>query len=282
MFNEIGDWLTKNNFGKIVANNNLKISKNSQVIKIETELGFDFVLKSNSGKIEDLIQKEVVSLNALRVENGPKIPIIFFSTANYYLMEYIFPSHNNTNDQIVFSRQLAHLHNQTNLSFGFEIDNMIGENVQSNQHEEDGITFFANHRIRYQGEMALKSKKLSNNYLIKLEKLISELSNLIPPQTPSLIHGDLWSGNILLDTSGGAALIDPATHFGWAEADLAMTTLFGGLSKNFYEGYLNIRPEVKGWESRAEVYNFYHLLNHLNIFGMMYLPAVTKTLNKFG
>ena len=96
-----------------------------------------------------------------------------------------------------------------------------------------------------------------------------------------LIHGDLWSGNTLCSADGEPVLVDPAAHWGWAEAEIAMTQLFGGFDEAFYDAYSQAAPLERGWEERQDIYNLYHLLNHLNLFGTAYLPRVRAVLTRY-
>ena len=114
------------------------------------------------------------------------------------------------------------------------------------------------------------------------EALAKRLPELVPHQPASLIHGDLWSGNVICDKNGMPVLIDPAAHYGWAEADIAMTTLFGGFKPDFYDAYNSIRPLETGWLKRMPLYNLYHLLNHLNLFGGGYHSQVMTVVRQFG
>jgi len=107
------------------------------------------------------------------------------------------------------------------------------------------------------------------------------LLNGHPKQPASLIHGDLWGGNAMAGPQGEPAIIDPAAHYGWAEAELAMTTLFGAFPKNFYSAYQAVRPLAPGFTERFDLYNLYHLLNHLNLFGAGYLSQVTSVLRRY-
>ena len=101
------------------------------------------------------------------------------------------------------------------------------------------------------------------------------------PPRPSLLHGDLWSGNFITGSDGQAWLIDPAVYVGHAEADLAMTELFGGFHPRFYAAYREVNPLQPGYELRRDLYNLYHLLNHLNLFGRGYLLSVLRILNRY-
>jgi fructosamine-3-kinase len=111
--------------------------------------------------------------------------------------------------------------------------------------------------------------------------LAGKLPDLVPAQPASLLHGDLWSGNAIADQHGQPAIIDPAAYYGWAEADLAMTALFGGFSGEFYQAYTEVRPLAPGWRERFSLYNLYHLLNHLNLFGRGYYGQMIQTLDRW-
>ena len=129
--------------------------------------------------------------------------------------------------------------------------------------------------------MAKTGSLLEPRDLLQLEELLNKLNLLIPDQPASLLHGDLWSGNLITDNQGKPALIDPAVYFGWAEADLAMTDLFGRYPDAFYRAYEEINPLENGYRSRFPLYNLYHLLNHLNLFGRGYLPQIRQILSRF-
>jgi fructosamine-3-kinase len=128
----------------------------------------------------------------------------------------------------------------------------------------------------------LRNGYFQSSELRRVERLCSRLAELIPPQPASLLHGDLWCGNVISDRTGSPAIIDPAVHFGWAEAELGMTALFGGFSEAFYRAYEQVRPLAQGWRERLEIYNLYHLLNHLNLFGSGYYDPVLSILRRYG
>ncbi len=104
---------------------------------------------------------------------------------------------------------------------------------------------------------------------------------LFEPEFPSLLHGDLWAGNFMADESGNPVLIDPAVYVGCYEADIAMTELFGGFDISFYEAYFEAKGGMNGYEDRRDLYNLYHLLNHLNLFGSAYLPSVLRITKRY-
>jgi len=173
------------------------------------------------------------------------------------------------------------LHQHTQARFGFEHDNYIGSTRQPNPWMENGYQFFAEQRLVFQAHLAYQKGLFSPGDLKSVEKIAAQLPDLIPLQPPSLLHGDLWSGNAITDDQGAPAIIDPAAHYGWAEAELAMTVLFGSFPSVFYQAYEEVRPLEAGYFSRFQIYNLYHLINHLNIFGRGYLGQVHAILRKY-
>jgi fructosamine-3-kinase len=176
---------------------------------------------------------------------------------------------------------MAALHLVVKDRFGFQADNYIGRNPQRNSWNEDGFDFFRECRIMPQLIMAEGKLMLSSEDIKKIGKFLDNLPDLVPAQPSSLLHGDLWSGNLITDSRGRPAIIDPAVYYGWAEADLAMTDLFGSYPDEFYKTYQEIRPLDQGYKSRFPLYNLYHLLNHLNLFGRSYLPQIRGILARF-
>jgi fructosamine-3-kinase len=166
-------------------------------------------------------------------------------------------------------RLLAALHRHTGPRFGWAADNWIGLAPQINGWADDWASFFFEKRLEPQVRRARQ-----NGFPVDPPPR-SLLSDHKPD--PSLLHGDLWSGNVGF-TAGGPVMFDPAVYYGDREADLAMTELFGGFPAAFYAAYRKELPVEDGYETRKHLYNLYHLLNHLNLFGSGYLPQVESTL----
>jgi fructosamine-3-kinase len=166
-------------------------------------------------------------------------------------------------------RMLAHLHHQTGPRFGWSRDNYIGLSPQQNGWCENWAEFWRTRRMQPQLEMAKR-----NGFAVDMPNL-----HLLENHKPaaSLLHGDLWSGNAGF-IAEGPVIYDPAVHYGDRETDLAMTELFGGFPAEFYRAYREAFPLDPGYEKRKHLYNLYHLLNHLNIFGGGYLEQVKATL----
>jgi protein-ribulosamine 3-kinase len=172
-----------------------------------------------------------------------------------------------------FGRRLAELHAAARGdTFGFSRGNWIGSTPQPNPSTKDWVDFWRIARLGHQLSLVRRRyprddeiQRLGTKLLDRLDRIISE-----PDEAPTLLHGDLWSGNYLVDENGSPVLIDPAVYWGRREADLAMTRLFGGFPRDFYEGYEETWPLEPGSDVRMAIYGLYHLLNHLVIFGTGY------------
>ena len=185
-----------------------------------------------------------------------------------------------------FAQNLSNMHKAStskileNNSFGFFQDNFIGARPQCNTPCDSWISFFRDNRLAPQFKAADSYFETNDRKLVT--KLLNHLEEfLVEPEKPSLLHGDLWSGNVMCGPEGKAMLIDPACYVGHAEADLAMTELFGGFPPEFYEAYREANPLQPGYENRRDLYNLYQLLNHLNLFGPTYLGPVLSIVAEY-
>jgi fructosamine-3-kinase len=228
-----------------------------------------------------MFTREAEGLDALRVPGGPRVPQPYLHGARFLLMEDLAPAPRRKDYWSTYGRQLAALHTSTNEQFGFAHDNYIGSTPQPNPRTADGYAFFAEQRLRFQARLARDKSLLNDADMTQIEGIADRLEELVPKQPASLLHGDLWSGNATTDSGGRPAIIDPAAHYGWAEADLAMTDLFGGFHPAFYAAYEEARPLAPGWRERFPIYNLYHLLNHLNLFGRGYYRQLKSILERF-
>ncbi len=180
---------------------------------------------------------------------------------------------------------LARLHDTNRRDYcGWTTDNYLGSNLQRNTPNDSWLEFFAEQRLRAQLRMA-RNQGLGSPELFQLtERVISRLDQWIDDdgEHVSLLHGDLWSGNLLCDTQGQPVIFDPAVYYGHRETDLAMPLLFGGFSDAFVASYDEVLPLPSGWRQRVELYQLYHLLNHLNLFGSGYLDSCLEIVRKYG
>ena len=205
---------------------------------------------------------------------------------SFLLLEYIKSSGKIPTYWETFAQELAAMHKadvrvvasgDADKPFGFSQDNFIGARPQQNTKSSSWISFFRDQRLAPQFKAADSYFTAADRE--KITKLLDNMDRfLIEPEQPSLLHGDLWSGNLMCGSDGKAMLIDPACYVGHREADLAMTELFGGFPQSFYDAYKEAFPLQPGYEERRDLYNLYQLLNHLNLFGPTYLePVLTIT-----
>ena len=177
---------------------------------------------------------------------------------------------------------LAALHRTTATHYGLDHDNFIGANPQPNQLSENWLNFFREWRLGFQMELAGRNGYLPTKRRQLLEKLLARLGDWLPAIPPaSLLHGDLWGGNWLVTDTAEPALIDPAVYHGHREAELAFTELFGGFPPAFYAAYNQVWPLDTEYGERKGLYNLYHLLNHLNLFGEGYGGSVDAVLRRY-
>jgi len=248
--------------------------------KLETQKSNYFVKLNDT---INLFEEENKGLDLLRASKTFFIPKVYkfgvFESSNFLLMEWIEEKNKSDNFWNFFAKNLSELHSTSNDKFGLDHDNYIGSLKQSNTYYYDGVEFFINTRLVPQLE---KLNSLNNNrFFKKFDVLFNLLNEIIPVYQPSLLHGDLWSGNFLIDHNGHACIIDPAVYYGNREADIAMTKLFGGFSEEFYSNYNDYLPMLNGWQERMPIWNLYPLLVHANLFGSSYLNQINSILNKY-
>lgn len=277
----VTSFLTINNYGPVTSTREVSGGCISNGKILTTQSGHTFFMKNNPNAPADMFHREAEGLAALRVKDGPTIPDVYLHGRDFILLEDLAPAPQSQDYWPTFGRQLAILHNHTHPSFGFEHDNYIGSTRQPNPWTDDGHAFFAQNRLLFQAQMAQKRNLLGKSEMREVESIVNRLETLVPSQPASILHGDLWSGNAITDSAGNPAIIDPAVYYGWAEADLAMTALFGAFPSSFYQAYEEIRPLKTGYHNRFPIYNLYHLFNHLNIFGRGYLGQVQATLRRY-
>lgn len=231
----------------------------------------------------DFFAAEARGLDALRATRTLRVPQVFEAGANGIVLEDLGGGHPTPTDWTQAGTRLAHLHRRAGSAFGFATNGWCGDGAQNNTPTDDGHAFFAGHRLRPQAERAHASGLLDRDDLQRVERVCARLAEWIPTMPPVLVHGDLWLGNLHACANGELALIDGgAVHYGWAEADLAMLTLFGEPPLEFFTAYEASAGIDSRWRERSPLYNLYHLLNHLNLFGSGYLSSVRAVLRRYG
>ncbi|MEX1032121.1 MAG: fructosamine kinase family protein [Cellvibrionaceae bacterium] len=281
LINTLTDWLSAEGLSTDYQLQALAGGDINETALLITARGHRFCVKQNNQAPPDFFTAEAEGLRAIAASNTLRVPEVVFVAEQFIVLEYIAPRKRNANYWRMLGEGLAQLHSVVRPQFGFSMDNYCGLTPQPNPLIDDGHEFFRDQRILYQARMAFDRGLLNKQELKTIERFTARLSNLIPQQPAVLIHGDLWSGNIHSDENGDPVLIDPAAYQGWAEADIAMTLLFGGFADAFYHSYQAVNPLESGWREKADIYNVYHLLNHLNLFGGGYHAQVMAIVKRY-
>ena len=256
--------------------------------KIELADGRRFFLKSNSSSPPAMFQCEADGLVEIAKAKAIAVPEVVgcgnSPAARFLVLELVDSATRQPDFSQIMGRQLALLHkSSTSVQFGFGESNFLGSTVQPNEWRDDWVAFWSEHRLGFQLRLA-RDQGLGGPELQKLgQRLLDRLPDHIStgPEPPSLIHGDLWSGNYMVGPYGEPVLIDPAVYFGHREAEFGMTTLFGGFDDDFYAAYNEVLPMAPHATDRIAIYRLYHLLNHLNLFGTSYLSGCLEILKKY-
>lgn len=245
-----------------------------------------FFLKLNSALFgHDFFEKEARGLATLANSGALKVPRPLFdgkfNQQIYLVMEYLEKGIPDPDFWTVFGHAMARLHQNSAAEFGLEYKNFIGKLHQQNNQCSSFAEFYANQRIMPLVNKAFSQKMLQTEDVSNAEKLCLKLTNLIPEEKPSLLHGDLWKGNFMAISGGQAAIFDPAVYYGHREMDIAMTYLFEGFDKDFYLSYQDVFPLQPGYKERRQIFQLYPLLVHLLLFGGSYHQSVKGILQKF-
>jgi fructosamine-3-kinase len=254
-------------------------------LALEGEDGRRYFAKTNDATHAENLAAEADGLAALAAA-GMRVPVVVThgvadGTA-FLVLEYLALRDGAPGDYHELGRRLARMHT-TALGdrFGWDRANFIGATPQQNDRSDDWIGFWDRERLAPQ--LALAAKRGFGGSLQSLgERLRRALPELLAGRAPrpSLLHGDLWSGNAAFLESGDPVVFDPAVYYGDSEADLAMTELFGGFPRSFYAGYGEIAPIDAGYPVRRDLYNLYHVLNHANLFGGGYTQQAVQTMER--
>ncbi len=233
----------------------------------------------------DIFEVEARGLDLLRKTDALQIPQVIGhghqADKSYLVLEYIDPGTPSKDYWETLGHSLAILHSHTQPMFGLNFSNYIGSLPQSNTLTANGYDFFFEHRLLPQAGLALYKGLLSKPTYDALLRLRTRLPDLLPNERPALLHGDLWSGNVLINENGQPALIDPSVYYGFREAELAFTKLFAGFDDRFYDAYHETFPIQDGFGERVAIYNLYPLLVHVNLFGSGYVSGVERVLKQF-
>ena len=244
-----------------------------------------FFVKWNQGDHEGMFESEAKSLQLLRAAGELHIPEVFGygqkPEGSFLVMEFVASAHQKEDYWPDFGQRLAALHRHTAPRHGLDFDNYIGALPQKNSWLDKGVRFFVENRLLVQAGRALYEGKIKTDLYERLQNLYEKLPDLLPNEAPALLHGDLWSGNVMTGSDGLVSLVDPSSYYGLREAELAFTTMFGGFDASFYASYYEAFPVENGFTDRIPLYNLYPLLVHVNLFGGGYVTAVERIVRRF-
>ncbi|MDH3322621.1 MAG: fructosamine kinase family protein [Flavobacteriaceae bacterium] len=256
----------------------------NETYKISTDQN-TYALKVNrKDAFPQMFEKEKLGLDRISA-TGARVPkaILTYtsSTDQFLLLEYIEEVTVQPEFWENFASDLAKIHRTSDALFGLPYNNYIGSLKQINTQTNSWESFFVNHRILPLMQKAFDAHLLNKNHLKGFENLFGRLNELLPVEKPSLIHGDLWAGNLMKGADQTPVFIDPAIYFGNREMDLAMTQMFGGFDQVFFKYYDAIFPLEIGWQQRIKIHNLYPNLVHLVLFGKSYLGGIESVIKHF-
>jgi protein-ribulosamine 3-kinase len=231
-----------------------------------------------------MFEAEAAGLEALRLADAVRVPRVLsvgtHAGTAWLALEWIQSGAASRVTDSLLGEQLARQHHSSHPTFGWSRNNTIGSTPQLNDWDGSWVAFFRDKRLKFQLSLAAQNghggrlQQRGGALLSCLDELFSSYRPI-----PSLLHGDLWGGNRIADEQGRPVIFDPAVYYGDREADLAMTRLFGGFSAGFYSAYAGAWPLDAGAAVRVDLYNLYHVLNHLNLFGGGYLGQATQMMD---
>ncbi len=245
--------------------------------------GRAYFVKLNRKELLPMFEAEAMGLHEIAETGTVRAPMpICFGVAgdnSYLVMENLSLRSGVGDCNRLLGQRLAAMHRISKPYYGWHIDNTIGSTPQINARGDGWVEFWAEKRLGFQLQLA-KNQGYGGRLQSQGEKLRERLVEFFTDYKPkpSLLHGDLWGGNYSADETGQPVIYDPACYYGDREADIAMTELFGGFGKDFYAAYGESFPLEHGYSVRKNLYNLYHILNHLNLFGGGYLAQAESML----
>jgi fructosamine-3-kinase len=255
-------------------------------LKVRLADGRTLAVKARSGSGGAPLELEAYMLRELERQSELPVPHVQFASSDLLVMDFIETDGGGIDASVErhAAALIAALHATPRASFGYARDTLIGPLPQSNPQNASWIPFFRDHRLMAMANASHAEGALPAAFLSRLEHLADRLDDyLIEPPFPSLLHGDLWGGNVLVSGGRVAGFVDPAIYYGHPEIELAFTTMFATFGRAFFDAYGALSPLEPGFhEIRCELYNLYPTLVHVRLFGAGYLARIERTLAKLG
>lgn len=257
----------------------------NDAFRFATTSGDFFVKKNVASRYPEMFEKEAKGLKILAAANEIDVPEVLTTTTrenqSFLILDFIQSAPKQHNFWEDFGERLANLHKLSQENFGLDHGNYIGSLQQENNFHNTWSDFFREERLEVQVKLARDQGQIGRETVNGFNRFYGRLEEIFPIEPPALLHGDLWSGNFMVNNKGLAVIIDPAVYFGHREMDLAMSQLFGGFDERFYQAYNRSFPLENGWQQRMDYCNLYPLMVHVNLFGGSYLASVKRILSKF-
>ncbi len=276
------------NFNKpveILNTNSVSGGSINDAYKVGTNAGLFFVKQNSASLYPGMFEKEALGLKILASTGAIDVPEVMATgkTNNtaFLILGFIKSAPKQPDFWELFAEGLATLHRNTATYFGLDHDNYIGFLPQLNKKHDNWEDFFREERLEKQVKMARDNGRIGTDLARAFIRFYLKLPELFPREPPALLHGDLWSGNYMVNEQGKPVIIDPAVYYGHREMELGMSQLFGGFNSRFYEAYHRYYPLEKGWQQRLDYCNLYPLMVHVNLFGGGYAASVQAILRKF-
>lgn len=282
----VKDRLEKALGSPVVASSPLPVGFGLVGLKIDLADGRTLAVKARQATARGDLRLEAYMLGELLRHSELPVPTVRVAEPDLLVMDFIEADGGGITPAVErhAAELIARLHAMPRPTFGYARDTLIGPLPQPNPEARRWIPFFREHRLLAMARAAQAERRLSSKLLVRLEHLGDRLEDyLIEPSAPSLLHGDLWTGNMLVRGDRIAGFVDPAIYCGHPEIELAFTTMFGTFGAVFFDTYEALRPLEPGFhELRCAIYNLYPTLVHVRLFGSAYLASIERTLARVG
>jgi fructosamine-3-kinase len=280
------DRLEKALGARVAATATLPVGFGLTGLKVTLADGRVLAAKARESAARADLRLEAYMLDELARQSDLPVPRVHVAEADLLVMDFV----DNDGGAITPSVErhaaelIARLHATPCPHFGYERDTLIGPLPQPNPKSDRWVPFFREQRLLAMARQAAAEGRLPVDMLARIERLSERLENyLLEPAHPSLLHGDLWTGNVLVRGGRIAGFVDPAIYYGHPEIELAFTTMFGTFGRAFFDAYAALLPLEPGFhELRSDLYNLYPTLVHVRLFGAGYLGGIDRTLSRLG